>query len=407
MKVLAYTSPARGHVYPLVPIMQALARRGHDVHAITFSPELGALAAAGVEASPMDVEVERIQIEDWRARSQRAAVLAVLRAFLARAAGEVHDLRAGIERHDPDVLLVDVNCWGAAVVAEASERPWAMYSPYLLPLRSRDAPPFGPGLEPASGPLGHLRDALMRAVGNVVLGRVVLPGVNRLRAEHGLAPLHRFEDALARPPLLLALTAEGFDYPRRDWPANVRLVGPVDFSPPAPAPAWLDELADPLVLVTCSTEHQDDAALVTAALEALPPAGLGVLATSAAHDAAGFSAPAGSRVERFVSHEAVLERAACVVCHGGMGIVQKALGAGVPVVVVPYGRDQMETARRVTHARAGAHLSPKRLTGQRLLAAVEKARTRRAGAAHVAELFAAAGGAQAAAEAVEALARTA
>lgn len=50
---------------------------------------------------------------------------------------------------------------------------------------------------------------------------------------------------------------------------------------------------------------------------------------------------------RFVPHEAVLERAACVVCHGGMGITQKALAAEVPVVVVPFGRDQVETARRV------------------------------------------------------------
>lgn len=31
MKVLAYTSPARGHLYPLVPILDELAGRGpHD-----------------------------------------------------------------------------------------------------------------------------------------------------------------------------------------------------------------------------------------------------------------------------------------------------------------------------------------------------------------------------------------
>jgi MGT family glycosyltransferase len=361
------------------------------------------LAEAGVEASAIDPEVERIQIEDWRARTRREAVFAVLRAFLARAPGDARDLRRGIERHDPDLLLVDINCWGAAAVAEASGLPWAMYSPFLLPLRSRDAPPFGPGLPLASGPLGRLRDRLVGGAGDLVLGRAVMPKVNRLRAAHGLEALRRVEDTLTRPPLLLALTAEGFEYPRRDWPANVRLVGPMDFSPPSRPPEWLDTLADPLVLVTCSTEHQDDATLLSTALEALPAAGLGVLATSAAHDPHSFSAPAGSRVERFVSHEAVLARADCVVCHGGMGIVQKALGAGVPVVVVPYGRDQLESARRVTFAKAGVYLPPARLTPERLVVAVEKARACRAGAAHVAELFAAAGGAQAAAEAIEAL----
>ena len=40
----------------------------------------------------------------------------------------------------------------------------------------------------------------------------------------------------------------------------------------------------------------------------------------------------------------ILEIAACVVCHGGMGITQKALAAGVPVCAVPFGRDQPEVA---------------------------------------------------------------
>jgi hypothetical protein len=31
MKVLAYTSPARGHLYPIVPILLELQRRGHEI----------------------------------------------------------------------------------------------------------------------------------------------------------------------------------------------------------------------------------------------------------------------------------------------------------------------------------------------------------------------------------------
>lgn len=108
---------------------------------------------------------------------------------------------------------------------------------------------------------------------------------------------------------------------------------------------------------------------------------------------------------RFVDHEAALGRAACVVCHGGMGIVQKALAAGVPVVAVPFGRDQFETARRVQVAEAGVALLPWRLNGSRLAAAVAETIGRRAGAARVARAFAEAGGPPAAADAVERLAR--
>jgi UDP:flavonoid glycosyltransferase YjiC (YdhE family) len=56
-----------------------------------------------------------------------------------------------------------------------------------------------------------------------------------------------------------------------------------------------------------------------------------------------------------------------------MGIVTKAACAGVPTVVVPYGRDQPEIARRVTEAGAGVTLKPSRLTPERLRDAVRQA----------------------------------
>jgi UDP:flavonoid glycosyltransferase YjiC (YdhE family) len=109
-------------------------------------------------------------------------------------------------------------------------------------------------------------------------------------------------------------------------------------------------------------------------------------------------------VVRFIAHEAVLERAACVVCHGGLGITQKALAAGVPVVEVPFGRDQLETARRVEVAEAGVRLSPRRLTADRLVDVVRAAIERRAGTQRIRRAFAEAGGSAAAVDAIEAVA---
>jgi UDP:flavonoid glycosyltransferase YjiC (YdhE family) len=403
MRLLAYTSPARGHLYPLVPILSELIGRGHEAHLCTLESELGRLAGLDIEAEAIDPAVERIEIEDWRKCSLLGATRSVLRTLAARAEREAPDLARAIERHDPDVLLIDVNCWGAAAVAEASGLPWAIYSPYLLPLPSRDAPPFGLGLRPRGGPLGALRDRFGYAAARFGFDRVVMPPVNELRAQRGLPRLDRYSDLLARPQALLALTAEGFDYPRRDWPANVRLVGAVNWAPPAPEPEWLGELSDPLVLATCSTERQRDKRLLHLALQALPAGGMSVVATTAAHDPGEFRAPSGTRVVRFLPHEAVLRRAACVVCHGGMGITQKALAAEVPVVVVPVGRDQLETARRVEVAEAGVRLPARRLSAERLLTAVREAIDCRAGAARVSRAYAAAGGPAAAAAALEAL----
>jgi MGT family glycosyltransferase len=411
VRLLAYTSPARGHLYPIVPIALALGERGHRVSVCTLSTELERLHAIGVAGRAIDPIVERNQLEDWRARSPPRAAFSVLRTFAERAGREAPDLSRAIEECDPDVLLIDVNCWGAASVAEASGRPWAVYSPYLLALPSKDAPPFGPGLAPMGGPLGRARDAVFRRVVARMYDRAALPPVNALRADHELPAVARFTDLLERPPLLLGLTAEGFEYPRGDWPANVRLVGPMNWNPAdrssEETSAWLERMRDPLVLVTCSTERQRDKRLLHVALQALPVAGMSVLGTSAAHDPAQFLAPPGSRVVRFCSHQAILERAACVVCHGGMGITQKALTAGVPVVVVPYGRDQAETARRVEFAHAGVRLSPRRLTAARLREAVGSAIACREGAREVSRTYTAAGGASAAVEAIEALTRAA
>jgi MGT family glycosyltransferase len=404
MKLLAYTSPARGHLYPLVPILTELIARGHRADLCTLSSELDQLTALGIGTEPIDPAIEAIEIEDWRKRSLLGATKSVMRTFGARARLEGPDLARAIERDDPDALLIDVNCWGAAAVAEASGKPWAIYSPYLLPLASRDAPPFGLGLRPRKDKLGAIRDSLMRPFASATFDRMAMPTINRLRAKQGLAPLSSYDELLARVPLLLALTAEGFEYPRSDWPANVRLVGAINWAPAQIAPSWLDELEDPLVLVTCSTERQRDERLIPAALEGLPAEGIAVIATSAAHDPSAFRAPAGSRVVRFLAHDPVLQRAACVVCHGGMGIVQKALAAGVPLVVVPAGRDQLETARRVEVAGAGVRLSPRRLTPQRLASAVHTAIELRAGAERVSRAFASAGGARAAVDAIESIA---
>jgi UDP:flavonoid glycosyltransferase YjiC (YdhE family) len=432
VRILAYTSPARGHLYPLVPIAAELVGRGHSVHVMSLAGELAHLEPLGIEGSAIDPAIEENQLEDWRVRLPIGAAVSALRTFAQRAQREVPDLQRAIERLDPQLLLIDFNCWGAAAVAEASGLPWAAYCPYLLPLPSREVPAYGPGLAPWSGPLGRplgrVRDAFVRRVSDGRLDAATVPALNTLRTQYGLAPLAHFVDLIARPPLLLSLTAEGFEYPRSDWPANIRLVGPMNWSPPVAShdpgvhdpgahdpgahdpteyhdssPPWLEELGEPLVLVTCSTERQRDGSLVGVALQALPPAGLAVLGTSAAHDPASFSAPPGSRVERFVPHDAVLARAACVVCHGGLGITQKALAAGIPTVVVPFGRDQMETAQRVEWAKAGVRLSPRRLQPERLLAAVRTAMACREGAQRVSRAYAAAGGAAAAATAIEEL----
>lgn len=162
MKVLAYTSPARGHLYPVVPILEELQRRGHRIAIRTFTSQLPLMHDRRFGAAWISPEIQAMEHDDYRARSPIGKMKRGLAKFGLRAEHEVGDLRAAIEEERPDAILVDAMSWGASAAAEAWGGPWAQWFPYPLPLPSRDVPPFGPGLRPAAGPLGHLRD---RAVG--------------------------------------------------------------------------------------------------------------------------------------------------------------------------------------------------------------------------------------------------
>jgi MGT family glycosyltransferase len=400
-RILAYTSPARGHLFPVTPIALELRRRGHEVGVLTLASQVETMRGLGLEAEPIDPAIEAIEHDDYLARTPIGAIKRSLRTFRRRAVHEVPDLQRAIERWRPDALLVDVNSFGAQAAAEAWGGPWAVWCPYPLPLPSRDAPPFGPGLRPARGAPGRLRDTVLRPLISGPLERTLVPGVNETRAGLGLEQLPNTAAIFTAPPLLIYMTAEPFEYPRSDWPDNVRMVGPCDWDPPAEPPAWLEDEAHPIVLVTTSSEFQDDERLARCAFEALANDALHVVVTAPSLDIDEAEVPPNARVLSFAPHSPLLARAACAITHGGMGATQKALSHGVPVCAVPFGRDQLEVARRVELAGAGTRLPAPRLDPRRLRAKVHQAIERRDGARRVAQSYRAAGGPTAAADTFE------
>jgi MGT family glycosyltransferase len=380
-------------------VLDELLARGHEVAVRTLASEVEMMRGRGFDARPIDAAIEAIEHDDWRAKRPQAALRRAVRTFCARADHDLTDLRRAIDEERPDACLVDIQSWGALATAEAHGGPWAAFCPYPLPLPPRDAPPFGPGLAPARGPLGRLRDRAVRPLVFRTLERTVVTGLNGVRARVGLGPVDA-TTMFTRPPLLLYMTAEPFEYPRSDWPANVRLVGPCAWDPPADPPEWLADVRRPLVVVTASSEFQNDDRLVRTALEALADEDVEVVATVPAGSAP-TEVPANARVLPFVPHAPLLERAACAVTHGGMGATQKALARGVPVCAVPFGRDQLEVARRVEISGAGTRLPARRLSPERLREKVREALECRPGAERIARAFAAAGGPVAAADAFE------
>ena len=264
-------------------------------------------------------------------------------------------------------------------------------------------PPFGPGLRPLSGTLGRLRDAAVRPLVTGGMEKLILPRTNAIRAGLSLPGLSDLTDVVTHPPLTLVATAEPFEYPRDNWGSRIALIGPCSLdSPVSETPDWLASIDRPIVLVSTSSERQNDTALVTATIQALRDEPVHVVASVPTGVPAALAAP-NTTVRQFISHAAVLERAVCAVTHGGMGVTQKALSHGVPVCAVPYGRDQFEVARRVEVSGSGTRLPSKKMTPNRLRAKINQARSMTAGARRVAEGFRRAGGAARGAELAERL----
>jgi MGT family glycosyltransferase len=230
----------------------------------------------------------------------------------------------------------------------------------------------------------------------------MLGPLNKIRADMGAPAVASADEFMRRAPLMLVASGKPFEYPQTDWGDAVQMIGPCVFEPEVgPVPDWLAAIERPVVLVTTSSEYQADAKLVQTAMAALADEPVHIVATVPTGLANDLTPARNATLRGFVPHSVVLDRAVCAVTHGGMGATQKALDRGVPVCVVPFGRDQFEVARRVEVARCGTRLPAKKLTPARLRTKVRDAMTMTSGARRVAAGFAATGGVARGADLIE------
>jgi MGT family glycosyltransferase len=399
--ILAYTSPAIGDLFPLTPLLLELQHRGHIIHLRTLSSRVDDMRRLGFQVEAIDSKIEQVVHDDFKAKSAKASLTASSAVFNRRGVLDAEDFRRTKDQIRPDLAIVDVNCWGAAFTAEALGDPWVSFAAYTPPLSSPGTPPFGPGLTPMGGPLGRIRDAIVKKAVLGAVEKAMLPSVNSLRSGLGLAAATSADDLYRKAPLLLVATSKPFEYATTEWGPNVVMIGASVWEPPSAPPDWLEAIEEPIALVTTSSVFQDDGILVRTALEAFAGQPVHIVATMPAGLADDLQVPANATIRAFLPHRPVLDRAVVAITHGGMGATQKALALGVPVCVVPFGRDQLEVARRVEVSDSGTRLPAKNLTPQHLRNAITEAMTKRAGAQRVAAGYVATGGAATGANAIE------
>ena len=312
------TAGAGGDLQPLLAAGEALRARGHEVRFSGDASVGEALAGAGFELEALPADL------DLGPRLIAAVREAVAAGGDQRRAGEIVQarLRRWAEELAPEVTRQVAACRPDALVTSlvgvealqvsSPPQPWAAINSTFY-IGSRARRPIELDVAPRAIPIMAHYGSLLEAA-----------------------------------PLVLHATDQAFDFGFEALPANHRYVGPLGiWEAPAEAPPGLDEPGPPWALLAISSQLQDDLPLAATALAGLGGLPVRVLATTGAHDPADLGpAPPNALVLRNAPHAAVLARAALLVGHAGHGTVLKALWQGVPMVLVPWGRDQPGVAAR-------------------------------------------------------------
>jgi MGT family glycosyltransferase len=364
MKILMTTWDGAGNTPPMASVATALVQRGHDLTVMGDPTLADDFAPSGVTFLPWAEAPARQTrgpegdyIRDWEGDPMQGFGQLRDRLAVGAAGGFAAEILSEVERNRPDVIVTEMFLFGSLVAAESCGLPVVVLNPTIAVVPRPGVPPFGPGFLPASSPAEERLHAEVAEMGGQAWN-AALPALNEARAELGLAPLGHVLEQYRVAAKTLLLTSEAFDFPG-ELPPGMKYVGPrLD------DPAWIEEWAepegdDPLVLVSFSSDFQDQQKVLERTVRSFDGmAARALITTGWGVEPESLPAAANTTVVRSAPHCDVLAKAAAVVTHCGHGTVMKALAAGVPLVCIPQGRDQLDIAARVVHCGAGVRLDP-------------------------------------------------
>lgn len=321
--MLVSSTGGAGHFGPLVPFLDALARRGDEV-LLVVPPELEETVAPmghpfRLGANPPAEDVSAIWARLPTVSRSEAAVLGN-REFFGRlcTTAMLPAVERACREWRPQLVLREAAEYASAV---AAERYGITHAQVAISLADVEAG----SLELAAPVLEEFHAGI----------------VQRMRASPYLT---RFPNSLDPTPFpttrrFRELSAPSGE-PLADW--------------------W--ETSAPLVYVSFGSvvgELPIAVAAYAAALEAVAGLDARVLVTVGhATDIDALNPPANAHIEAWVPQDDVLRTAAVVVAHGGSGTTFGALAAGVPLVLVPLFADQPVNASRVAATGAALVVEP-------------------------------------------------
>jgi len=376
--------PLTGHVNPTVAMGAALAARGHTVAWVGHPTQVRPLLPEGACLLALSEDVPQALVAASVDRRNKVRGLAAFKFLwddflLPLARGMVPEVEEAVRAFAPDVLVSDQQTLAGAIVARRLGLRWATTA-------STSAAVVDP----------------LAALPKIKAWRD--DRLHDLAREAGL-PLAEEPDR--SPHLVLVCSTRALVGEDETFPAHYAFVGPAIRRRPEPVPFPWESLAEGRrVLVSLGTLNAERGGpFFRAVVQGLAGVPVQVVLV-APEDVAGPLPPNVLRRD-YVPQLELLGHIDAVISHGGHNTVCETLLHGRPLVVAPIKDDQPVVARQVVDAGAGVRVRFGRATGPVIREAVTRVLDDpgfAAAARRIGDSFRAAGGAEAAADRLEALA---
>ncbi len=345
MKVLVGCWPAYGHLLPMLPLVRAAQRAGHDVvvsSGADLAPVLEGLGVPG-HRSGVTLAESYARLPDYTTISAlppaEQAGFAARYLFGAGAVDRARDLAGYVEEWRPDLVVHDTLELGSPTVAEARGIPHVThgYGP-MSPENDQLAVVLGATIAAA-----ELPDPVPAVLAAPYLD-VCPPGLR------GTVP-YPWPTTLPLRPSAGEAAADGHDVPD------------------------LSGLPHPdTVYVTLGTIMNQAAAVFRAVIDGCRDLPVNLVVTTGPGFDPGLIGPlpASVRTAPFVPQAALLPLCAAVVSHAGAGTMLGALCHGLPQLCLPQGTDQPSNTAALLPTGAALALQPDETTAETVAAAMTR-----------------------------------
>lgn len=355
---------SHGDVHPFVGIGLALRGRGHGVRVVANPYFQPLIERVGLGFIPIGAETDYTQNATNPAFWRRLQGTRQVMPWVAGAVRPVYEIVTQNYVPGQTVVVASSLGLGARVAQDKLGIPTATVhlQPSIL-ISAINPPKLGGIGTPAWFPMWLKRQQV--AAVDRVCDPLVLPEVNGLRRELGLAPVqHVMTRYLHSPQRVIGVFPEWFGPPAADWPPQARLTHFPLYDERGDWPVGDDlrrflDAGDPPIAFTPGSAMWSGHrffAEAARACELLGRRGL-LLTRHAGHLPRRL--PPGVRHVPYAPFGELLPRCAAIVHHAGIGTSAQALRAGIPQLVTPFAHDQHDNAARMMRLGVAAKIEPR------------------------------------------------